>query len=123
MKIIRGTVETTIGFRRVFDDGYGNGFWFGVDENGALLPDTPKAAIDNLEWCLEHPKKFIRFNVIITEKSRYRNPDYGICRCGERVDMVNEYMGACECPRCGQWYNLYGQELKSPDLWDMDGYY
>jgi hypothetical protein len=29
-------------------------------------------------------------------------------------------MGANECPHCGQWYNVFGQELLPPDQWEED---
>ena len=43
----------------------------------------------------------------------------------EKIEMYNAYMGACECPCCGQWYNLFGQSLIDPKYWyeDEDDYY
>ena len=43
------------------------------------------------------------------------------CRCGKDIQLFNQYLGASECPYCGQWHNLFGQELLPPDQWgDLD---
>lgn len=41
----------------------------------------------------------------------------GECECGETVTLYNQYLGACECPKCGRWYNIWGQELNPPHTW------
>lgn len=33
---------------------------------------------------------------VITDRNDYEK----ICHCGEKVELVNEYMGACRCIRC-----------------------
>ena len=33
--------------------------------------------------------------------------------------LFNQYLGACECPKCGQWYNLSGQELNPVNTWSQ----
>ena len=50
----------------------------------------------------------------------YHEPDRGICVCGAEVylDRDNSYLAAVQCPKCGKWYNLFGQELLPPDEWD-----
>lgn len=57
----------------------------------------------------------------MTERKHDENgcviPATGVCKCGNRITLQNEYMGACECPYCGRWYNLFGQELNHPDTW------
>lgn len=35
----------------------------------------------------------------------------------ELIDLWDEYLGACECPNCGRWYNIMGQELNPPSTW------
>ena len=55
-------------------------------------------------------------------KSSYVNPAIGKCSCGNEFELVDQYAGACECEKCHQWYNLFGQELLPPDKWDMDDY-
>lgn len=29
-------------------------------------------------------------------------------------------MGACQCPKCGKWYNIFGQALLDPEFWEDD---
>lgn len=103
-------------FNLIFDDGYYNGFSFPCNEKGE--PDLNPASRENYEFCLAHPEKFVRFNKVIKEKHRYKKHAQGTCGCGEEVILYDEYMGACSCPKCGQWYNLFGQALISPEFWE-----
>ena len=112
----------------VFDDGWGNGLCFSpCDENGNILPwpesDPNHLAIDearrkNRDSALAHPEKYVRFNKVIKRTQEYKEPPQALCECGAEFPMLNEYMGACECPGCGKWYNLFGQELLPPDRWE-----
>ena len=104
-----------------FDDGRNNGFGFPCDENGVPEEDMNPAAKENYEYCLKHPEKFARFNKVVKREQTWRNPAEGTCECGETVYLINEYMGACQCPKCGQWYSLSGQELMPPERWGWDG--
>lgn len=105
----------------VFDDGHHNGFSFPCDENGKL-PENMKyekpAAFDNYIDCLKHPERFLRFNKVVKEERSVRNCASGVCSCGERVYLYDQHCGACQCPNCGKWYNLFGQELISPEEWN-----
>jgi len=40
--------------------------------------------------------------------------------CGNKFILRDQYMGACDCPECGQWYNIFGQQLKNPKYWFDD---
>lgn len=102
----------------VFDDGHNNGYGFPCDESGHLLPGLAGAAVENYNWCMTHPEKFVRWNRIISLKRRYRENATGRCSCGERIELWDAYKGACDCPRCGRWYNLFGQELLPPEHWE-----
>lgn len=96
------------------------GFAFPCDKDGNMIVDknTNPAAIENYHWCMEHKDEFeYCSNCVETRHSSWREPNTGTCHCGQKMELVNEYMGACECPRCGQWYNLFGQELKNPSTW------
>lgn len=115
-------------YELVFDDGRGNGLCFPCDEAGNILPAPEHPSIDhnavdearrrNRDSAMEHPEKYVRFNKVIKQTHSYREPAYGLCECGAEFPMFNEYMGACECPGCGQWYNLFGQELLPPERWE-----
>lgn len=114
---VRRHPEEIISYDLVFDDGHNNGFAFPCSENGTLL-EMSQAAKDNYEFCMANPEKFVRFNKVIKTRHRYMADASGTCNCGETIPLMNEYMGACECPYCGQWWNIFGQELLPPDRWE-----
>lgn len=101
-----------------FDDGANNGFGFPCDKNGNIDTNIHPDAKANYEYCMQHPEKFVRFNKVVKYTRSYREPAHGKCECGEIVILTNDYFGACQCPRCGQWYNLWGQELLPPERWE-----
>lgn len=102
----------------VFDDGFGNGFSFPCTPNGEpILTDCNRR---NYEFALAHPERFERHKVVVESKWSYKENATGTCRCGKRIELFDEYMGACQCPNCGQWYNLFGQELNPPEQWEED---
>ena len=94
------------------------GFSFPCDENGNVLKGkmTPQA-VENYEWCMAHPERFQTFNRKVSHECRSTEPATGVCECGHRITLWDEYLGACECPHCGRWYNMFGQELNHPDTW------
>ena len=100
-----------------FTDEDGNGFTFSCDANGNLLPLTPQAE-QNYKYCIQNPQKFYNNEIFVDYSRYYKEPDYGECICGEIVYLENEYMGACQCPNCGRWYNLFGQSLIDPKYWE-----
>ena len=112
----RSEIKTIIEYDLVFDDGYHNGYAFPCDENGDVGELNP-AALENYNWCLQHPERFVRFNKVIANTHTYREHAHGTCHCGNEVYLYDEYYGACQCGQCGQWYNLSGQELLPPDEW------
>ena len=106
-------------YELVFDDGHNNGYGFPCDKSGkvsGLSEDAEK----NLAYCLAHPERFERYNEVVTYKSWYTEPGHGTCICGHEVELYDQYYGACSCPKCGQWYNLYGQSLLPPEQWETD---
>lgn len=102
----------------VFDDGAGNGFWFPCDERGDVLPGLSDCGKKNLAEALRHPEEYSRFNEVVTNYRTVKDNAHGICRCGTDVELYDQYMGACQCPNCGQWYNLSGRELLPPEQWE-----
>lgn len=120
IKSERKRVEITEYSLEYFVDETG-GYSFPCDENGNVLEMGPEA-LKNLEQCRQHPEKFIRPGHIRKDVHSYVEPAVGICSCGEDVILEDEYMGACQCGKCGQWYNLFGQELLPPGLWEENYY-
>lgn len=112
--------ETVTEYDLVFDDGYHNGFCFPCDKDGNLLSGVPQVAIQNYRRCLETPERFIRYNKVIKTERRVRNNARGTCHCGNSVELYNMYLGACQCEKCGQWYNVFGQMLVPPEHWEDD---
>lgn len=115
-----GEYVTRISYELVYDDGCYNGFGFPCDEKGNLLPNIPEAARTNWKRCVVHPERFFRYGRVIRHEHHWREPNTGTCHCGQKMELINEYMGACECPKCGQWYNLFGQELRPLNEWFED---
>ena len=111
--------KMVVEYEIAYDDGAGNGFGFPCDKDGNPAPDMHECAIANLEWCRQHPEKFVRAGEIITMKRWYTEPAHGRCICGREVSLWDQYYGACEC-ECGRWYNLFGQELVPPEHWETD---
>ena len=99
----------------------GNGFEYDADAEGNVVfnPEYEKAQRENYERLLtdedyEAPQ-------VITRRHSYRVPTLAKCHCGAEIYLQDEYMGACECPECGRWYSISGQELKDPKYWgDVD---
>jgi len=114
----RSEEKELVEYELVFDDGANNGYAFPCDKDGNLNEDMHPAAIENYNWCMSHMDQFARANKVIKISRRYREPSQGKCSCGEIVYLTNDYMGACQCPGCGQWYNLFGQELLPPEMWE-----
>ena len=106
-------------YELVFDDGRNNGFGFPCDKEGNLLPNDNPCAIDNYHYCLENSDIFERFNEVVTYRYRVKENAHGTCHCGREIELFDQYCGACECD-CGQWYNLFGEEILSPSEWQED---
>lgn len=95
-----------------------SGFSFPCTETGELLELKSPYALANYKDCMAHPERFEIFNHIREVKHNYRENAHGTCECGEEVRLWDEWYGACECPKCGRWYNLFGQELNPPAYWE-----
>jgi len=95
----------------------GGGFGFPCDENGKMFDDLNDSAKENFQWCLKHPEEFDTWNKVKANRHSYIEPTLVRCECGEEFGLIDEYMGACECPKCGRWYNLCAQELNDPSTW------
>lgn len=114
--------HTVIEYELVFVDGCKNGYAFPCDANGKLLQSEEEnpCAHANLRRCLEHPEKFERFNKIVKYERIGKDNAHGTCSCGNEVELWDQYIGACQCGKCGKWYNLFGQELVPPEHWEED---
>lgn len=101
-----------------FTDAEGSGFSFDCDENGTPVFRCDGAK-ENYEYAMQHPEIYTdQFNEFVTRRRMVTEPASGTCRCGESIELWDQYQGACECPKCGRWYNLFGQELLKPEYWE-----
>lgn len=112
--------ELVVQYRLEFDIDSGGGFSFPCDENGNVDEDLNPDAKTNLEYCLTHPEKFVNYCVIRKNERYYTEPATGTCSCGKDIVLNPYYMGACDCPYCGKWYNAWGQELLPPEQWGKE---
>lgn len=98
-----------------YKDGDG-GYSFECDSNGKILNAEHAERAKELDKDPNFEKgEFTNYS------NSYMQPAIGICdKCGKEVRLIDQYMGACEC-ECGQWYNMFGQQLKNPELWENEG--
>lgn len=103
-------------YELVFLDENNCGFSFSCDKNGNV--ELTELQRKNYELAMSHPEMFVQFNKVVKFTNRYKKDASGVCDCGHRIELYDQYLGACECPHCGRWYNLFGQSLKNPDEWE-----
>ncbi len=129
LKIIRErNTYTKVEHYIEFTDEDGCGFSFPCDSNGNIQfndsdPELGRAQRDNYDYAMSNKERFTRQCAeFVTRRYTVTDNAVGRCRCGEEVELYDQYQGACPCPKCGQWYNIYGQELINPEYWeDYDG--
>ena len=103
-------------FQRIGETGCGLGFDCEYDGTPVLHNEGQE---ENYRFAVSHPEMFEDLGVQERTFS-YVEPAHGTCACGSRVTLIDQYLGACECPGCGQWYNLFGQSLVPPECWEHD---
>ena len=97
-----------------------SGYTFPCDRNGNIQKNKMNEyGIANYNYCISHPEDFI-WQGVQEHESSYIEPAIGECICGEVFELWDQYQGACECPKCGQWYNLFGQSLINPEYWEEE---
>lgn len=79
------------------------------------IPEAEK----NYIWCKEHPEE-VECLGVVTNTWSCRVPTLARCECGEEIYLKDEYYGSCQCPNCGRWYSMFGDELNSPENWTED---
>lgn len=96
-----------------------SGFSFTCDKDGNFPEDMHECAKANYAWAMQHPEEFSEFDHF-TVRVQHFTHRHGTCSCGAEVELWDQYWGACQCPKCGRWYNLFGQELLPPEQWETD---
>ena len=107
-------VSRTVEFDDIKDPG--SGYSFDIGDDGEPVFNSEEAK-ENYELCMSQKLPLTgpyyreyRWNV--TE------PAEGKCSCGTIVRLEDQYLGACSCPNCGQWYNVFGERLIDPEYWE-----
>lgn len=114
-KMLKKHIEYTYNFDIDNDGGYA----FPCTEAGKILMDEiGEEALKNLLWCFSNLDKFICKPYVKKYSWSYYEPALAQCTCGQKFELEDEYMGACQCPKCGAWYNLFGQRLLDPEFWE-----
>jgi hypothetical protein len=96
------------------------GYGFPCDEHGNVLTDDPNYECwkDNYNDCVNGRNPHLTDVRIRKQTHKWMENAKGICtHCGREVELHNEYCGACQC-ECGQWYNMFGQEINPPSMWE-----
>ena len=99
----------------------GCGYSFTCDVNGNLDTTDENYTLkkENYDFCIANPEKYIDEGVVENSWTYMENAK-ALCSCGETIELYDQYLGACNCPKCGQWYNLFGQALLDPEYWEED---
>lgn len=124
LKIIKEhSSHTEVEYYIEFTDEEGSGFAFPCDSNGNLqfssYPELRKAQCDNYDYAMSHKERFNRqYAELVARKYTVTDNAIGRCVCGEEVELYDQYQGACSCPECGRWYNIFGQSLVDPEFWE-----
>ena len=117
---VRRVEHVTKEYRIDFTDEHGSGCSFPCDERGNIDFDGMNpAALKNYKNCMAHPELYQEFNEFKVYTNRYVEKT-GTCDCGHEMEVYDQYQGACQCPECGRWYNLFGQRLNPPEMWEED---
>ena len=90
------------------------GFSFPCDKSGNLLKDdiNYQTWYPNYLFCVQHPEIYLD-NGVVKNEWDYTRPEEVKCSCGQVFFLENVTV----CPKCGQWYNGFGQSLKDPVEW------
>lgn len=125
LKIIKErATHTEVEYRIEFTDAEGCGYSFPCDQNGNVRFDDHDAEIarvqrEHYKAAMADKERFTQqYAELVARKYTVTDNAIGKCVCGEEVELYDQYQGACECPHCGQWYNLFGQELLPPEAWE-----
>lgn len=96
----------------------GSGYSFPCDAEGNIT-FACKEAKENFDMAISHPE-ILTDRGVVKRKISYIEPAKGKCSCGNVIELIDEYLGACSCDKCNKWYNLFGQELLAPEFWEED---
>lgn len=91
---------------------------FPCSEDGTIEEGHTDEMYENYER-VKNSDKYKYLGIVPREYS-YTKPAVVQDECGVPFELENQHMGACQCPKCGNWYNLFGQELLPPEQWGSE---
>lgn len=94
----------------------GCGCWFDCDKDGNLFPLEP-AAQKNYEDCLNGTRGYVSTGMKHWVQYSFQ-PPVGKCSCGEVMELYHPATN--ECPKCGNLYNGFGQDLAPRSQWEWE---
>lgn len=108
-------------YAREFLDETQAGYSFDCNENGELdLSKLSECAIENYKKCINGDFPELEDKGVVRYERKYTEPAIIQCDCKTEFPLIDSYYGACSCPNCNQWYNLFGQRLNPPEMWEED---
>ena len=114
-------VETEYYHEFRFKDDPGAGCSFPCDKEGNINFDhMSSGARQNFEFAVSNPDKINDLG-IIERNFAHTEPAIVKDECGVEFALEDQHGGACSCPKCNRWYNLFGQELNPPEHWNDFG--
>ena len=96
----------------------GCGYTFPCDEDGKLEELNP-ATKESYKYVQENLS--IYYGPMVRKHvDRFRHYATIQCDCDEQFELHDEFLGTCGCPKCGQYYNLFGQKTLAPYEYDYE---
>jgi len=92
-------------------------YWFDCDKNGNVnIDELSPSRLAKYNELIHDPE----YEAVVTVISNsYTENAVAICECGNEIELYDEYLGACECPYCGEWHNMFGQHVTNPSCWSQ----
>lgn len=130
--------ETHTEYRLNFDlinEPHGNGYSFPLlSKDAAIIPlKESETEVNKYVSCSEEECTWWEcYLKVKDDRERYEEPyvskhswswmepAHALCKCGQEILLQDDYLGCCQCPNCGQWYNMFGQEVLDPSKWEED---
>lgn len=95
---------------------------FPCDKGGNIFPLNP-CAQENFDNLVAGKVPDVEDKGVVFYTTTYIQNAEAKCVCGQIIELHDAHMYACQCPHCGRWFNLSGQELNPPEMWDKREYY
>ena len=93
---------------------FNGGYSFTVDKEGRIVSEDHRKTVE----LIKNNGRYIDMGIKELHRT-YMEPAVGLCvHCGSEVTLDGNYLGASDCPKCGKWYGMNGEEFTDPDKWE-----